>query len=88
TGAASGAGAAGVRGAAGLADGGAAAGARGAGGTGAGGTTGMMAGGGGGAGSGASTRDRRKGLGGPLAPRLEDEDDVAPRPLSAGPGER
>jgi uncharacterized protein YukE len=97
-GGAGGAGGAGARGANGLLGragalegggaGGGAAGANGAGGSGAGGrgTTGMMGGQGGG--QGGSERERRNGLGGPIAPKLEDEEENGPRSRGAGAGGR
>ncbi|MGX5694886.1 WXG100 family type VII secretion target [Agromyces soli] len=68
--------------------GGGAAGANGTGGSGAGGrgTTGMMGGQGGG--QGGSERERRNGLGGPIAPKLEDEEENGPRSRGAGAGGR
>jgi len=42
----------------------------------------MMGGGGG------DEREKRSGLGGPLAPKLDDEDDMAPRSTGASAGGR
>ena len=61
----------------------------------AGATTGAAAGGrgapgmmGGGAGGGSEDREKRSGLGGPLAPKLDDEDEKAPRSTGASAGGR
>ncbi len=72
---------------------GTAAGTGGAGGTAGGGTAGAAGSrGAGGMGSGSGTRsdrrDERRGLGGPIAPRLEDDDETAPRSENAGAGSR
>ncbi|MDQ1112122.1 hypothetical protein QE418_001570 [Microbacterium testaceum] len=63
----------------------------GAGGTAAGGTAGAAGSrgaGGMGSGSRSDRRDERRGLGGPIAPRLEDDDETAPRSENAAAGSR
>lgn len=65
--------------------GGAGGGAAAAGGSGARGGTGMMGGGGG---AGGGDKEKRSGLGGLMAPKLEDEDDAAPRSTGASAGGR